>query len=319
MFWPATCVAGPTPCSSSPTAWAAELGGSVASCLATEVVPATVRNHLAGLPEEVTNDGLVNSLVAGLTSANDAVWKRGKHEPELRGMGTTCVALLARGDRAVIGNAGDSRVYLLRNETFIPVTHDHVLIYEFQAERNLDERRTGEPLSPDHHPRDRFAAAFEPDITLLRMREGDRLLLCSDGLTNMVEDDEIARLLLSESDPQEACELLAQAANRTGGEDNMSVALLQYGEFIPSQPAEPKRPPGGRATRTTACAPLQFRPPQAVDRGRGSRDACRRADLLPPLFPQPLMTIDAHASAEYTAGCLSRLGQDRTRPNHRLS
>lgn len=235
-------------------------GGEIAACLTTQALPPAVRAHLWSDHGERTRETFADALVAGIAAANAAVWKRGREEPALRGMGTTCVSLLVRDDLAVIGNAGDSRVYLLRMGDLRQVTHDHVLIYDSKIAA-LDSE--GQPQSRFHNTITRaigFAAAVQPDITLARLTEGDRLLLCSDGLTNMVDDSEIAALLCAEPDPQSACEQLVAMANDHGGEDNVTVALLDYGRFRSVAPS-PSRPV---AADDEQPVPLRKRAPQRI-------------------------------------------------------
>ncbi len=234
-------------------------GGEIAARLTAQTLPDAVRSHLEASTEGGRRERLGDALYAGFTAANQAVWRRGKNEPGLQGMGTTCVAALARDGTAAIANAGDSRVYLLRDATMTLVTHDHVLIHDSGLE----------PLSPGEQPRSRFhktitraigyASSVEPDITLIRLREGDRLLLCTDGLTNMVSDSEIERMLRSVADPQDACNLLVDAANRNGGIDNVTVAILQVGSYLPVIANEAEQPNVDEMSNTARSLPPRGR------------------------------------------------------------
>jgi serine/threonine protein phosphatase PrpC len=149
----------------------------------------------------------------------------------LKGMGTTCVGALVRDGVAAIANVGDSRVYLLRDGTLAPLTHDHVSLHNSApGETDVSEI----PRSRFHNTITRaigFGRALDPDVALLTLIEGDLLLLCSDGLTNTVEEDAIARLLRDQADPRQACDRLVAAAIENGGDDNISVIVMHYGQY----------------------------------------------------------------------------------------
>ncbi len=209
-------------------------GGEIASRVAVETVPAVVMEELARCNGHVPPDAMSGALREAMSAANEAVWKQGRANPELRGMGTTCVAILARGATAAVGNVGDSRAYLLRGGRLRQLTADHSLVQE--------QVRAG-GMTADEARESRFrnvitrgiglAGSVAPDVELVELEEGDTLLLCSDGLSGMVRDAEIARILQATPDAQEACDLLVDAANRGGGEDNISVVVVRHGEFSP--------------------------------------------------------------------------------------
>ncbi len=207
-------------------------GGEIASRVTVQTVPDVVREAL-----ESGDDGeeaLAQALSEGIVAANRAVWMQARANPELRGMGTTCVAVLIRGGVAAIGNVGDSRIYLLRGGALRQITSDHSLVQEHvlagdltAAEarssryRNVITRAIG--ITDD----------VSPDVDLLALRSGDTLLLCSDGLTNMVGDQEIAAVLSGVADPKQAAESLVAVANANGGVDNITAVVVRYGDFTP--------------------------------------------------------------------------------------
>jgi serine/threonine protein phosphatase PrpC len=191
--------------------------------------------HQAG---EVASETAVEALRAAVASgtpirdaitlANDAVLERSAADERLRGMGTTMTAAtLAAGGTLLIGHVGDSRAYLIRGGELRQVTEDHSLVEEMVRGGELT------PEQAEVHPQRSVitrALGIDPgvevDIYTLELQEGDRVLLCSDGLTGMVRTEEIAAVLQREPDPQKAANELVEAANEAGGEDNITVVLL---------------------------------------------------------------------------------------------
>jgi PPM family protein phosphatase len=213
-------------------------GGETASRLAVDAVVETVQRQLAQHREKHTREGLGDIVHAALIAANTSVWGRGRQDRTLKGMGTTCVITLVNDGIAAIGNAGDSRVYLLRDKKLVPLTHDHVLLHSSSP---VDADASTNSRSRFHNTITRavgFGAELDPDVALLPLEERDALLLCSDGLTNTVREEEIARLLGEGGDPRETCEKLIATANRNGGEDNISVIVMHYGD-IPEDASQP--------------------------------------------------------------------------------
>lgn len=208
-------------------------GGEVASRVTVDTVPPVVGDVLAEYDDKITPETLVEALQEAIHAANDAVWKQSRANPELRNMGTTCVTLLVRGGKAAIGNVGDSRLYRLRAGALTQLTNDHSLVQEHvrkgeltQAEargsrfRNVITRGVG------------LAGSVAPDVELTDLRPGDTFLLCSDGLTNMVAEPDIAQTLVSEPDVQKAVEKLVDAANKNGGEDNITAIVVRHGAYV---------------------------------------------------------------------------------------
>jgi protein phosphatase len=190
------------------------VGGEVASATALEALRAAV---LSGRP-----------IREAITEANDAVIERAAADESLRGMGTTMTAgTLAAGDTFLVGHVGDSRAYLLRDGELAQVTEDHSLVEEMVRGGELT------PEQAEVHPRRSIvtrALGIEPgvqvDVYTVELHEGDRVLLCSDGLTGMVRADDIAGILQREPDPQKAANQLIEAANAAGGEDNITALVV---------------------------------------------------------------------------------------------
>ncbi|MDP8958047.1 MAG: Stp1/IreP family PP2C-type Ser/Thr phosphatase [Actinomycetota bacterium] len=186
--------------------------GDVASRLAIEAAVS-----LSAQPEE------------RVTAANRAVVQASLHQPELAGMGTTLtLASLEADGRLTIGHVGDSRAYLWRHGELRQLTTDHSLMAEYLAAGRIGPEEVGT------HPQRSVitrALGMEPEVDVDVLEEqlvpGDRLLLCSDGLTAMVAEAQMAQLLDSSRPLEEAAWDLVEAANRAGGEDNISVILVE--------------------------------------------------------------------------------------------
>lgn len=160
--------------------------------------------------------------------ANHAVFELSARQPEFRGMGTTLVAALILHENAVLVNVGDSRAYLIADECAIQITEDHSYVQEMVRKGKLT------PEESRHHPhRNLITRAIgvdsfvDSDIIETILQEGQTLLLCTDGLTGMVEDSEIANIVCQADSLAQAAELLVNRACEYGGADNVTVVLFR--------------------------------------------------------------------------------------------
>lgn len=209
-------------------------GGEVASLAAVEEFLRCERENRAVDP--------LRRLRACLQAANQAVLRMATGNPELEGMGTTfTVLLLDRG--AYLGHVGDSRAYLLREGGINPLTRDHSLVEKMVREGRLT------PGEARWHPRRNIilrAVGLTPnlsaDLVRVEVRPGDRILLCTDGLSSQLEDEEISQVLREVEEPEECVTRLVEEANARGGEDNVTVVVvdLEEGDGLFSPAAEPR-------------------------------------------------------------------------------
>ena len=189
--------------------------GEVASLLAIE----TVSNSEAPLSDRVIE-------------ANRVVMEAAEDRPDRYGMGTTLTAGEFRPDGTLlVGHVGDSRLYLYRGSNLLQVTTDHSLVAEYVASGAISAEEA------EHHPqRNVITRALGIDWEIIvdshtvHLRAGDRVLICSDGLSSMVPHAEIAAILQEEPAPQASCWALVEAANQAGGEDNITVAVVDVVE-----------------------------------------------------------------------------------------
>jgi protein phosphatase len=184
-----------------------------------------VIDQLARLPYGAPGEAVAGALMA----ANDAVRARAR-EKGIAAMGATVVAALLDGGLAAIYWAGDSRAYVLRGGALTPLTRDHSVVQELVELGRIVQADARS--HPQGHVVTRAVGAadrLEVDRAEVSLAEGDRLLLCSDGLSGCVPEPQIASVLASASDPEAACRGLVEAALEHGGPDNVSVVVVGIG------------------------------------------------------------------------------------------
>jgi PPM family protein phosphatase len=209
------------------------LGGEVASRVAVDTL-------IQAAKAEGPDDGIPDRLRTAILRANAAVGERASQDPRLTGMGTTITAAVAGRDRIFLGHVGDSRAYLLRDGELRALTEDHSLVQRMVREGRLT------PEQAEIHPQRSVLTRalgidedLEVDQATVEVTGGDRLLLCSDGLTTMVADEDIQKILAGYDHPQAASQALIEAANAAGGQDNITTVVLDVQEAAEPAPAQP--------------------------------------------------------------------------------
>ena len=208
-------------------------GGAVASSLALDTVEELFRGGKASLAEMIR-------------SANRAVFERSISDRKVSGMGTTLTATTVDEQGAHLGHVGDSRAYLLRAGALRQLTDDHTLVNRMVKAGEITPAEAG--THPHRNVLTR-SIGTEPEVVVdendVPLIDGDRLLLCSDGLTGMVTEPQIQAILETTPDPQEAADRLIKAANRAGGIDNITVVVLDIHEDDGSEATDdPMKGPG---------------------------------------------------------------------------
>jgi protein phosphatase len=201
-------------------------GGEVASRIAVQTIQSDFIAGEATLPGPL---GMMRLLTA-IQHANQEIYEMGEINPTLNGMGTTVVAILADPTDTQIGFVGDSRAYLYRAYTLRQVTEDHTLVNAYIKQGLLT------PEAAAHHPMRHVLnralgtqSTVEVDTVRIQPLPEDIFLLCSDGLSNKLNEDEIGAILArSSKNLDEAALTLIEAAKRKGGEDNITVLLVGY-------------------------------------------------------------------------------------------
>jgi serine/threonine protein phosphatase PrpC len=207
--------------------------GEVASALTVASIEAFVLNVLHRFSNLGTGDehDVIRELKAALRHADQQIFYEISHHPEFTGMGTTLTLAFVTGWKLFVMHAGDSRCYLYRDGTIRQLTHDHTLAAELA--------RNG-VISPESVQKHQFRhlvtnilggdlAGVEVDVQMESLQSGDSILLCSDGLTDMLSVERITTILNAEVHPEGACKRLVSEANGAGGHDNITaiVACIQ--------------------------------------------------------------------------------------------
>lgn len=208
--------------------------GEVASRMAVETVvdyfKETAEEQILTWPFKVDRQGAadVTRLVTAIKLANVKIHEQAQRDPACKGMGTTIVSALFLDDRIIIGHVGDSRVYRVREGQIAQVTEDHSLINDYiKMKRMTAEEATAWPHKNVIVRALGMKDSVQVDVHTEQPRLGDCFLLCSDGLSGMISDDHIRRLVLGEGDLDRIAERLIAAANEAGGKDNITVVLAR--------------------------------------------------------------------------------------------
>ncbi|KRN01680.1 Serine threonine protein phosphatase [Levilactobacillus senmaizukei DSM 21775 = NBRC 103853] len=197
-------------------------GGDVASAMAVSHLGHEFEQTKIASPETAGH-----WITAQITAENQSIIDKSNQFADLNGMGTTLVAAVYFTDEVVIASIGDSRAYLLRDEQLRQLTEDHSLVNELVKRGEISRQ------AARHHPQKNviirslgISDDAQFDLNTYPLVPGDQLLLCTDGLTNMVDDDQIQAVLLSDQRAEDKCQQLIDLANAAGGLDNITVLLI---------------------------------------------------------------------------------------------
>jgi len=209
------------------------MGAHAAGELASHIATEKISMHYLRSPQTES----VDALHEAVTEANSAIFQRGQSNPEFHNMGTTASALALLPQRAIVAHVGDSRVYRLRGSTFEQLTFDHSLVWEMEASAELSGSVIGTGI-----PKNVITRSLGPHETVevdiegpFPVEPGDQFLICSDGLTGLVEDAEIG--VLVDCLPVElATRVLVDLANLRGGPDNITVVIASVDQVSTDLP-----------------------------------------------------------------------------------
>lgn len=227
----------------------AHAAGELASQLSVELIPHHYRKLVRGLHAE--------ALHQALTETNAEIFRRGQANPEFRSMGTTTCVLAIVPEGALIAHVGDSRVYRLRGSQLEQLTFDHSLVWEMRASGELSE----EAIRNSTIPKNVITRSLGPNASVMvdiegpfPLQVGDKFLLCSDGLSGQLSDEEIG-VLLQVLDRDTAVQAMVDIANLRGGPDNITVVV---GEVTSDAIIANKPAPSEGTNRKTAAFPIAF-------------------------------------------------------------
>ena len=165
-----------------------------------------------------------------IQQANQRIFEKGQSQPTLSGMGTTLEVVTILDNHLALAHVGDSRIYLFREQRLIALTEDHSLVNALLKSGEITQEMA------ENHPRKNIITrslgmpgSLEVDVAIHKIEDHDQLLLCSDGLTNMVSEPKITQILLEAASLQDASQRLIDEANAKGGLDNITVLLIDVG------------------------------------------------------------------------------------------
>jgi protein phosphatase len=253
------------------------MGGHAAGEVASAIAAGTMRDRLSAGAESV------DVVVAAVVEANAAIFQGAHSNAAQRGMGTTLTAMVVLVDesgqrRLAVVNVGDSRSYVMRANRLRRVTIDHSYVQELVSTGHITE------IEARSHPRRNIvtrALGIEPNVRVdtwvLPFVQGDRYVLCSDGLVDEVDDEEIAELLLANPAPQSAAEALVAAANEHGGRDNVTVVVVDV--------LEGEAPPDESTDLNVDLAWDDVHPERLIDAEAGTPNVISEVSLATAVLP----------------------------------
>ncbi len=205
------------------------MGGAAAGEVASQLAVDIVFQKMIGADAATNHDDLASRLVQAIEAAGLRIFSEAKLDRTRRGMGTTSTVAALLDDHLFIGQVGDSRAYILRGDKLVQVTRDQSLVNQLIEAGQLTE----EEAETFEHNNIILQAlgtsdSVQVDLTFVELKRGDTLLLCSDGLSGMLRNEEIREVLRAVGDPQEACKVLIDRANQAGGHDNVTVVISKF-------------------------------------------------------------------------------------------
>lgn len=208
--------------------------GEIASALAVDTLTSHLQGALANLGSAMEDpaDEIRQAMQQGIKNANARIYETGRYNPELNGMGTTITAAVIFGQSVFVGHVGDSRAYLINREGLEKVSRDHSLVGRLVEIGQITPEEAA--VHPQRNLIYRSLGTYpnvEVDLYQRPIKIGDWLLLCSDGLTGHLNDDELQEVVLATPDPHLAARRLVNMANQRGGEDNITVVLVNLAEY----------------------------------------------------------------------------------------
>ena len=199
-------------------------GGEIASSLAVQTAKNYIENNFKDIPKD--RDSIIQLLGSSMEYANMVIYEKSKENSELQGMGTTLEICLIYNNKAYIGHVGDSRIYRIRKEFIRKLTQDHSYVQKLVKEGTITKEQA------EHHPQKNMLmkalgcnAFVEPDVMVKGFLKDDILIMCSDGLSNMVDQQTIYEM--ASKNIEQATKDLVQLAKDRGGYDNITVVIIK--------------------------------------------------------------------------------------------
>ena len=198
-------------------------GGEIASRLAAETTKNYIQNNFKKIEHD--KEAILKLVKEAMEYANMVVYEESKKDENLQGMGTTLDVCFIYNSKIYIGHVGDSRIYLIKKDIARKITKDHSYVQQLVEDKKITREEA------EHHPKKNMllkalgcTSYVEPDIRARNLEKDDILLMCSDGLTNMVEESKIYEVV--RENKEKAPEILVNLANNAGGYDNITVITI---------------------------------------------------------------------------------------------
>jgi protein phosphatase len=219
------------------------MGGAAAGEVASQMAVDLLYELMVSGDPPASRDDLARKIISAVEEAGLRIYNEARTDRTRRGMGTTATAAVLIDERLFLGQVGDSRGYLLREGQFVQVTRDQSLVNQLIEAGQLTEEEA-ETFEHNNIILQALGTSetVQVDLTYVDLRAGDTLMLCSDGLSGMIRDDELRDVLSSMKEPMDACRELTDRANSAGGHDNITVLVIHFsGEGLraPSNSDEP--------------------------------------------------------------------------------
>lgn len=200
--------------------------GEIASSMAVDIIKTVFTDNRDNL---ISEENIIMTIEDAIIKANEKIFLQSKKVPEYTGMGTTITLCYIFGNKIYIGHVGDSRAYFITEDNIRQITDDHSLVNELIKNGSIT------PEEAINHPQKNLitravgtSSEIQLDFYTLDYKLDDILIICSDGLSNMLKDDDIMKLIKSEDDIDIACNNLISIANENGGRDNITVIAIKF-------------------------------------------------------------------------------------------
>jgi len=205
------------------------MGGAAAGEVASQLAVDIIYEKLVQGDPPTDHDDLARRLVQAVEEAGMRIFNEARADRTRRGMGTTSTIAALMDGRLFVAQVGDSRAYVLRGDKFTQVSRDQSLVNQLIEAGQLTEEEA-ETFEHNNIILQALGTAetVQVDLTYVDLRRGDVLVMCSDGLSGMIRADDIRQVLVSVSDPLEACKVLTDRANQAGGHDNITVIVVRF-------------------------------------------------------------------------------------------
>lgn len=204
------------------------MGGHQAGDIASQMAIEKIQDELSRLPHNATPDERLIAVKLAVEAANQDVYRHASEREQFHGMGTTVVVTVASPDRLVVGHIGDSRAYLANQDGIVQLTEDHSLVNELVRSGQITREEA------HNHPRRNVLTRalgtetrVQVDVHAFEWQEGDIVLMCSDGLSGLVQRDMLYDILRSEETLDDKVNCLVEKALDAGGDDNITVVLIE--------------------------------------------------------------------------------------------